>query len=39
MIFKKINKINNSTYVFKEEYHKIKVGSVKCDDGKDDIMQ
>ena len=36
-IFKKINKINNSAYVFKEEYHKIKVDSVKCNDEKDDI--
>ena len=32
-----INKINNSAYVFKEDYHKIRVGSVKCEDEKDEI--
>ena len=31
-----INKVNNSAYVFKD-YHKIKVGSVKCEDEKDKI--
>ena len=35
-ILKNINKINNSAYVFKD-YHKIKVGSVKCEDEKDEI--
>ena len=35
-ILKKINKINNSAYVFKD-YHKIKVGSAKCEDEKDEI--
>ena len=33
---KSINKINNSAYAFKD-YHKIKVGSVKCEDEKDEI--
>ena len=35
-ILKNINKINNSAYVFKD-YHKIKIGSVKCEDEKDEI--
>ena len=35
-ILKNINKINNSACVFKN-YHKIKVGSVKCEDEKDKI--
>ena len=33
---KNINKINNFAYVSKD-YHKIKVGSVKCEDEKDEI--
>ena len=36
-IFKKINKINSSAYIYKEDYHKIKVGSVKCKDEKDEM--
>ena len=36
-ILKNINKINNSEYVFKKDYHKIRVGSVKCEDEKDEI--
>ena len=32
-----INKINNSEYVFKKDYYKIRVGSVKCEDEKDEI--
>ena len=36
-ILKNINKINNSAYVFKEDYHKIRVGNVKCEDEKDEI--
>ena len=37
-ILKRINKINNSVYNFKEDYHKIKVGSsIKCEDEKDEI--
>ena len=32
----KNNKIYNFAYVFKD-YHKIKIGSVKCDDEKDEI--
>ena len=35
-ILKHINKINNSAYVFKD-YHKFKIGSVKCEDEKDEI--
>ena len=35
-ILKNINKINNFVYVFKD-YHKIRVGSVKCEDEKDEI--
>ena len=29
---KKINKINSSKYIFKEDYHKMKVSSVKFED-------
>ena len=36
-ILKNINKINNSAYVFKEDYDKIRAGSVKCEDEKDEI--
>ena len=35
-ILKNINKINNFAYFFKD-YHKIRVGSVKCEDEKDEI--
>ena len=35
-ILKNINKINNFAYVLKD-YHKIRVGSVKCKDEKDEI--
>ena len=35
-ILKNINKINNFANVFKD-YHKIRVGSVKCEDEKDEI--
>ena len=35
-ILKNINKINNSVYVFKD-YHKIKIGSVQCENEKDEI--
>ena len=35
-ILKNINKINNFAYVFKD-YHKIRIGSVKCEDEKDKI--
>ena len=33
---KNIKKINNFAHVFKD-YHKIRVGSVKCEDKKDEI--
>ena len=35
-ILKNINKINNFAYVFKD-YHKIEIGSVNCEDVKDEI--
>ena len=35
-ILKNIDKINNFAYVLKD-YHKIKIGSVKCEDEKDEI--
>ena len=35
-ILKNINKINNFVHGFKD-YHKIRVGSVKCEDEKDEI--
>ena len=35
-ILKNINKINNLAHVFKD-YHKIRAGSVKCEDEKDEI--
>ena len=35
-ILKNINKINNFVYVFKD-YHKIRVGSIKCEDERDEI--
>ena len=35
-ILKNINKINNFACVFKD-YHKIRIGSVKCEDEKDEI--
>ena len=35
-ILKNINKTNNFVHVFKD-YHKIRVGSVKCEDEKDEI--
>ena len=34
---KNINEINNSAYVFKKNYHKIRVGIAKCEDQKDEI--
>ena len=35
-ILENINKINNFVHVFKD-YHKIRIGSVKCEDKKDEI--
>ena len=35
-ILEKNNKINNFVHVFKD-YHKIKIGSIKCEDEKDEI--
>ena len=35
-ILKNINKINNFAHVFKD-YHEIRIGSVKCEDEKDEI--
>ena len=36
-ILEQVNKINDCAYISEKDYHKIKVGSVKCDDGKDNI--
>ena len=36
-ILEQITKINDSACLFKKDYYKIKVGSVKCDDDKDNI--
>ena len=36
-ILEQIRKINDCAYFFENNYYKIKVGSVKCDDDKDNI--
>ena len=36
-ILEQIRKINGCAYLFEKNYYKIKVGSVKCDDHKDNI--
>ena len=36
-ILKQAKKINSSVYFSKKDYHKIKVGSVKSEDDKDNI--
>ena len=36
-ILEKIRKINDRAYISEKDYYKIKVGSVKCDDDKDNI--
>ena len=36
-ILEQIRKINDCAYLFENDYYKIKVGSVKCDDDKDNI--
>ena len=36
-IIKRINKISNSEHVFKDEHHKFKLGSIGCDDEKDNF--
>ena len=36
-ILEQIRKINDCAYLFEKDYYKIKVGSVKCDDDKDNI--
>ena len=36
-ILEQVKKINNCAYIFEKDYYKIKVGSVKCDDDKDNI--
>ena len=38
-ILNKINKINNSAYVFNEDYRKFKLSSIKCSDCKDDFSE
>ena len=32
-----VRKINDCAYIFEKGYYKVKVGSVKCDDDKDNI--
>ena len=36
-ILKQVNKINDCAYISEKDYYKIKGGSVKCDDDKDNI--
>ena len=36
-ILEQVNKINDYGYISEKDYYKIKVGSVKCDDDKDNI--
>ena len=36
-ILEQVRKINDCTYISEKHYYKIKVGSVKCDDDKDNI--
>ena len=36
-ILEQVNKINDCVYISEKDYYKIKVGSVKCDDDKDNI--
>ena len=36
-ILEQIRKINDCVYICEKDYYKIKVGSVKCDDDKDNI--
>ena len=36
-ILEQVRKINVCVYIFEKDYYKIKVGSVKCDDDKDNI--
>ena len=36
-ILEQFRKINDCAYLFEKDYYKIKIGSVKCDDDKDNI--
>ena len=36
-ILQQVRKINDCAYISEQDYYKIKVGSVKCDDDKDNI--
>ena len=36
-ILEQVNKINDCAYISEKDYYKIKVGSVKCEDDKDNI--
>ena len=36
-ILEQVRKINDCAHIFEKDYYKIKVGSVKCDDDKDNI--
>ena len=36
-ILEQVRKINDCAYISEKDYYKIKVGSAKCDDNKDNI--
>ena len=36
-ILEQVREINDCVYISEKDYYKIKVGSVKCDDDKDNI--
>ena len=36
-ILEQVRKVNDCAYIFEKGYYKIKVGSIKCDDDKDNI--
>ena len=36
-ILEQVRKISDCAYIFEKDYYKIKVGSVKCDDDKDNV--
>ena len=36
-ILEQVNKINDCAYISEKDFYKIKVGSFKCDDDKDNI--
>ena len=36
-ILEQVRKINDRAYISEKDYYKIKLGSVKCDDDKDNV--